>query len=130
MDLRIGERLPPHRGTTELDDLRDDVGIKEGRIHGLPHGAREVGSLADGLVEAVDILIAQSFVEVPPGRNLPRLGRRRFLRGIEIDAHDADDDLLMVGQMCADQMLDRLPVGSVDLGRVANDFFPCPERRT
>ena len=67
VSLSVVERLVPDRGITEFDDLGKDVSVEEGRIHWLPGNSTEIGALADGLVEAIDVLVAHSLVHVPPG---------------------------------------------------------------
>ena len=44
-----------------------------------------------------------------------------WVREVEVD--DADDDLLVLSQVLADQVLQHPPVGGIDLGHVVDDFF-------
>src|SRR5437879_7140106 len=101
------ENVVRSENRTDTDD-RELVCVEESDVHALLENARKVRSLADGLVKFFDFLVRQSFVDVPPIRNLLRNGRCRLVGLGEVEIDDVDDDLLMLRQALANQMLQRL----------------------
>src|SRR4051794_34056352 len=111
-------------GIAQVSGRRQGCSGGEGAgIRGLTEHACQVSSPAARSIEPTDVFVAESFVDHPPGRYSSRSPSGGCARSHEVQIHDADDDLLVLGQATADEVLDRLPISLVDLGHVVDHFF-------